>query len=142
MANRLPGRSSAPKSKPPARKDIGRPFPKGVSGNPRGRPKRGESYSDLIREMAMLKDVRDARGALIERKRAIVEKLYSKAIRDGDPSSIKLLMDHDDPQGGGGADARTTLILMQAIILQATERHPEVRNKIIAALERAPVEGP
>lgn len=32
----------------------GRPFPPGVSGNPAGRPKKGEAYSDYLRELLEL----------------------------------------------------------------------------------------
>lgn len=42
----------AANSKKTATKPRGKPFPKGVSGNPSGRPKDGESWAGVFKELA------------------------------------------------------------------------------------------
>lgn len=41
----------AANSKGATKRVVGRPFPKGVSGNPAGRPKTGESWSEIFRQV-------------------------------------------------------------------------------------------
>lgn len=50
---------TAAKSKPTA-KPRGKPWPKGVSGNPRGAPKRGESWAELIKRVGEMTPVEAA----------------------------------------------------------------------------------
>lgn len=138
MGNRSTGTSSAPTStsKPPARKGQ---FRQGVSGNPAGRPKKGESFTDIVRRLAHLKDVRDSRGNLVERKEAIVEMIYGKAIRDKDLSAAKMILDRLDPEGEA-QDVGAVLVAFRTILIQATRTYPEARLKIIDALERMDVD--
>jgi hypothetical protein len=110
--------------------------------NRMGRPKKGETFTDLIREQALIKDAYNDAGQLIERKRAIVEKLYSKAIKDGDFLSIKYLIDRVDPAIGeqppttGGGDL---VGVFQAIIIRATTQNPDMRRDLIRVLENAEI---
>lgn len=62
----------------------GRPFEKGKSGNPKGRPKKGESYSEILAQMATVKDIKLENGTTIERKRALCELFWTKALQNGD----------------------------------------------------------
>jgi hypothetical protein len=70
-------------------------FHKGKSGNPNGRPKRGDSLTDILRELGNTQDV-NYNGEPIERKRAIAEAIWKKAISEGDFQSIKFLYDRLD----------------------------------------------
>jgi len=83
-----------PKQKPVP--PAGRPFQKGKSGNPRGRPKKGESMTDILGELAGIKDVTLPSGEKVTRKRALVERLWAKAIRDGDTTAIKFIIERLD----------------------------------------------
>ena len=68
------------------------PFKQGKSGNPKGRPKKGETMTDLIREKLELpKTTREK----LTRKEKIIEKLFILA-EAGDLSAIKYLMDRVD----------------------------------------------
>ncbi len=135
------GKSSAPTSTSnlPARKGSGRQWPKGVSGNPAGRPKKGESFTEIVRRLSHLNDVRDSKGNLVERKEAIAEMIYGKAIRDKDLAAAKMILDRLDPQGEG-QDVGAVLVMFRTILIQATRMYPEARIKIIDALERMDVD--
>jgi|SRR5215831_1930772 len=86
----------------------GRPFQKGQSGNPRGRPKRGAALTDFARWAVLQTAGPDDRRT---RGQALAEALVSKAI-EGDVTAIKLLFDRLDgpvPQvltGEGGGPIR------------------------------------
>lgn len=71
----------------------GHRFQKGQSGNPKGRPKKGESYTDLLTQMAAIKDVRLSDGKLIDRKTALCEMMWQKAIRDRDTYAAKFIIE-------------------------------------------------
>lgn len=74
----------------------GRPFKPGQTGNPKGRPKKGESMTDILGELAGIKDVTLPSGEKVTRKRALVERLWAKAIRDGDTTAIKFIIERLD----------------------------------------------
>lgn len=76
------------------KKVIGRPFPKGVSGNPNGRPKKEHSLTDTLRELM------DEQPDL---KRALITKVIEKAIGSGDMNALKLIWSYTD-----GAPVNTT----------------------------------
>ena len=48
----------------PAAKPRGRPFPKGTSGNPKGAPKRGESWAEIIKRIGDMTPVEAADNAV------------------------------------------------------------------------------
>jgi hypothetical protein len=116
---------------------------KGQSGNPHGRPKKGETFSDIIRELAEASDIRTSSGERIKRKRAVVEKIYSKAIQEGDFPSIRFLIERVDPPAGTepgdgpSATASQVWAAVIALVRKATENHPEVRAKIVKEINAA-----
>ena len=70
-------------------------FQKGVSGNPGGRPKRGESLTDILRKLGDIEDV-VYNGTTISRKQAVAEAIWQKAIAEKDLQAIKYLYDRID----------------------------------------------
>ena len=68
------------------------PFSKGKSGNPKGRPKKGETLTDLLREKI---DIPKTPRDKLSRKERIVEKLILLA-EAGDLSAVKYLFDRLD----------------------------------------------
>ena len=71
----------------------GNRFKPGQSGNPKGRPKKGESYSDILAQMAAIKDIRLGDGTLIDRKTALCEMMWTKALRDKDTYAAKFIIE-------------------------------------------------
>lgn len=115
----------------------------GQSGNLKGRAKKGETFTDIIREMAELNDIRTPTGENMKRKRAVVEKIYSKAIQEGDLQSARFLIERVDPPAGeespGGTTATAAQMWMAVIyvVRKATEGYPEVRAKIVKEINAA-----
>lgn len=82
-------------------------FPPGVSGNPNGRPPKGYSITEMMREMLANKpDVKEAIGAMIAAK-----------AMEGDPTAIKTLWNYMDGMpkqgveltGEGGGPLQVTI---------------------------------
>lgn len=71
-----------------------RPFQKGQSGNPKGRPKKGETMTDALRLLAAQK-ITDEKGNAVTFKDAIAKKLYFLAV-SGDIAAIKYIFDRID----------------------------------------------
>ena len=68
---------------------------KGQSGNPKGRPKKGETLTDLLKEyIVQLTDV-EAGGKVskVEIKKAFIMKVVQKAINDGDVNCMRMIWD-------------------------------------------------
>lgn len=87
----------------------GRPFVKGVSGNPKGRPLKGGSYAEIIREIGnmtgeQLADVMcnqwspELRKHIgpVRMKDALAVRAYLAFFRDAQPSMFATLMDRAD----------------------------------------------
>ena len=68
------------------------PFKQGQSGNPRGRPKKGETLTDLLREK--IETTKTTREKLT-RKEKIIEKLIALA-EAGDLLALRYLFDRLD----------------------------------------------
>lgn len=65
---------------------------KGYTGNPNGRPKKGETLTDALKEYAEMKDVGD--GSMT-RKQYLANRLWGMALK-GDISAIKYIYDRVD----------------------------------------------
>jgi len=68
------------------------PFSKGQSGNPQGRPKKGETLTDLLREKI---EVPKTAKEKLTRKERIIEQLITLA-EGGDLAALKYLFDRID----------------------------------------------
>lgn len=66
------------------------PFSKGQSGNPGGRPKKGESFSAILLEMGDMRDVADASNKKIARKKALANRLWQLAL-EGNIKAIEYI---------------------------------------------------
>lgn len=67
------------------------PFAKGDPRiNRNGRPKKGTSFAELLRELGEKEDVSTSDGKKIERRRALAERIWQEAIR-GNPSFASLI---------------------------------------------------
>lgn len=145
-APRKPRKRPLPHKKPgppKGRKVTGRPF--GTNDpriNRKGRPPSGQAYAEMIRELAEAKDVDTMDGRKITRRRAVVDKLYSKAIQDGDLVAMKYLIEKSEgaPSGAevaeGGALVQIFAYIRTAIF-RATMDQPEVRARIVKQVEAA-----
>lgn len=80
-------------------------FPKGTSGNPRGRPKGSKNFATLIqRELdRTVHATVGGRQTKVAKREAIVMRLVEKALK-GDHKSIEAILKYGDE-----ADAKTTL---------------------------------
>jgi len=90
--------------------------------------------------MGALKDVRSSKGELIERKRALCEKAWSMAIREGNLAAMNMIMSKEPMEPGTSEDPRRVLVILQQVILQATRQYPEARRSIVEALEALPTD--
>ena len=68
------------------------PFKQGQSGNPKGRPKKGETLTDLLREKI---DIPKTAKSKLTRKEKIIETLITMA-EAGDVPAIKYVFDRMD----------------------------------------------
>lgn len=71
-------------------KPRGKPFPKGTSGNPNGRPPKGSTWNDMINEYLEMTVVVDKKR--ISNKELITRVLMDRA-RKGDLKFIETIMD-------------------------------------------------
>jgi hypothetical protein len=165
MGSPTSGRSSAPSSKgrkrkkrrpdkqakntPAQKKRGGNPkgkghrskttWSKGQSGNRRGRPPKPYALADIAAELAELKDINTADGKKLVRKRAVVEKLYSKAIVDGDLGSIKMLWGKLEGIAPPSQQPQSTEQQIWAGVMtlmrKVTDKHPELKQEILDAVQ-------
>ncbi len=92
--------TAKPKAKP-----RGKPWPKGVSGNPAGAPKRGQSWAELIKELGELDGTQAAQraGFLAKQfrgltpgvtlKELVVLRVYASLIDDPQPGLLNAFME-------------------------------------------------
>lgn len=70
-------------------------FVKGSIGNPNGRPKKGETLTDLFREY-FESSAKDENGKTIAIKQAFIKKVVAKAINEGDMTAAKMIWNYFD----------------------------------------------
>ena len=92
---------------------IGRPFPKGVSGNPNGRPKKEFSMTESFKEILFEKDP----TTKIKKYRIILDKAVSMAMR-GDNDMIKYIINRLEgmPQGSAPYMPIDKAIIVQPLL--------------------------
>ena len=64
------------------------------NGNLKGRPKKGESLTDILKEVGEVKDI-ETKGGKIDKRKALALKLWQKALK-GDYYAIKYIFDRID----------------------------------------------
>lgn len=90
-------------------------FKKGQSGNPKGRPKDGESMTALLNEYLKGTDGKEKK----ERRQILIEKIYKKA-KEGDKGALTYIFDRLDGKPGehvkltGDKDEALKIILEDA----------------------------
>ena len=112
----------------------------GQSGNRKGRPQKGSTYAEIVQMKSEANDIKLSSGEKISRKEAVVEKLYSKAIQDGDMTAIRMLLEMDTALPGSdeaaqGATLVQVFAYFKTVVYRATVEHPEVRERIVKELE-------
>jgi hypothetical protein len=90
------------------KKPRGKPFPKGVSGNPKGAPKRGESWAEIIDRIGAMTPIEAAAhanaiagklktmGGAITLKEAVVIRGYAALLFEPSSSLMNIYMDRTD----------------------------------------------
>jgi len=90
-----------------ATKTRGRPFPKGVSGNPAGRPPNGWTWRELLLEAAEEIEKDPVTGEEVTVKKLVARKLVSKA-KEGDVPAIREFGDRIDGKPKQGVELSGT----------------------------------
>jgi hypothetical protein len=70
-------------------------FVKGQSGNPNGRPRKGETITETLRQQAFLVDQTLPDGTKVERRVALANMIWGEALK-GDPAFCKMIGDRVD----------------------------------------------
>jgi hypothetical protein len=73
-------------------------FLEGTSGNPNGRPPKGYSLTDMVKEML---------SSNPRRKKELIKTIFNLAIHKGDPTMIKLIWNYMDGQPTQSIDLNT-----------------------------------
>jgi len=76
------------------------PFSKGRSGNPKGRPKKGQTMTDILNwaldQKRKIKDSETGKEKALLLRQILAEKLINKAVDDGDVAALKYIFDRLD----------------------------------------------
>jgi hypothetical protein len=78
-----------PENTEKTRRRPANPFPKGIGGNPHGRPKKGETLTDILREAGEVA----VKG--IPRRKLIADKLWKLAVK-GNLKAIEMVYNRHD----------------------------------------------
>lgn len=110
----------------------------GQSGNPAGRPKKGDALSDIAIAKMELRDVHDAAGKRLKRKDALVEMIYNKAIQQRDMAAFNVLREMLSHAGAEIDEPQTTEAAVYAGVLaflrKIAEKHPDLKQELIDGL--------
>lgn len=74
-------------------------FKPGQSGNPRGRPKKGTTLTDLLEKKGCMVDVtmtEDGREVKISRREALADKMWRAALADPNGAAARYIFDRID----------------------------------------------
>ena len=82
-------------SKQVIKRDKNGRFVKNAIANPNGRPKKGQTMTDLCREYIEEK-IKDEDGKTLIIKKAFIKKVFDRAIKDGDTTAMKLIWNYLD----------------------------------------------
>lgn len=107
---------------------------KGVSGNPKGRPRKGKTLTDILEKELRKKNVRTPEGD-IPAKEALARKIIALAI-DGDVAALKYIFDRVDGKPLASVDVHDD----SGTFLDALEEAHRIRERE-AAQKRAPEPG-
>ena len=64
--------------------------------NRKGRPKKGQTYTDILEKQGEIKDIETDAGGKITRKEALCETMWKLAIEDEDVGMLKYINDRID----------------------------------------------
>jgi len=99
---RLPAKTTANNGKKPpnrrGRPENLKPWPKGVSGNPAGAPKRGESWAEIIGRIGEMTDaefIQLKRGQPTQKQQAVMA-VYMALKNDPQPGVFNAIMDRTE----------------------------------------------
>ena len=120
------------------------PFAKGDPRiNRSGRPKKGTSLAELVRELGEQEDITLPDGKKIERKRALAEKIWQQAIVKGNPSFAALIYKMlDNPalrlqhEGADGEPIPTMVVVQKRSLEEWTKDHEERQSPEPASTTR------
>ena len=117
------------------KKTTGKPFAKGESGNPHGRPRKGETMTDILRQISA-ESISEKGGGKVEIKTAMARKLVAMAL-GGDLSAIKYVYDRIDgfpTQAIQQQDEDGKPIIPQKVVFEVVEaKHADANSAPVRA---------
>ena len=100
-----------------------KPFKKGTSGNPNGRPPKGYSITEMMKKLLATK-VKDAKGRMVDPREAIGRSILKKAL-EGDVAAQKMVWQYMDGMPQQNIDATSGGEKIQGITVYMPEERDE-----------------